>query len=123
MWETKKYEIQIIQGQTFNEALLFEEGDSPGVPLDISVYTGALSIKDESNNKLGEIHIDMTEATSGRIEMKLSDVETMALPVGTLYYDLALKHSVTGEVEKPIMGRVYVYKGITEPTDFSGGGI
>ena len=108
MWTFAEYDLIVIQGQTVDFQFVLKDASDTVIPL--SGYTAAASVRDNA----GDLVISMTAsitAEEGLVVLSLTDTQTKTLPIGTLYWDLAL--TSTSGVEKPLRGKFVVLTGAT----------
>lgn len=107
MWNFAEYDLTVIQGQTVQFSFVFK--DEEDVVIDLSGYSAECKVRNNGGDLVASMTATIT-AAAGLVVLSLTDLQTKVLPVGTLYYDLALTSS-GGVVEKPLRGKFIVLRG------------
>ena len=91
-----KLNLKIEQGATFRQPLQWSAG-TPAVPVDLTGYTARMQVRSELTSPavLLELttengRIGITDATAGKLELRLTATETAALAFESGVYDLEL---------------------------------
>ena len=109
------YNLNIIQGSTFNTRLNITNSDGSAFLLDNYVPTGQIRASYGSNGILLSLKPTIYSSISGILNLTISGSETQNLPCGLFPYDIEIYTTgqSTENILKPIGGYVNVSPEIT----------
>ena len=105
----KRYDIEIYQGDTFEVALNFKDGNQN--PVDLTGFVGTVQFKNSQGTVMASPTVTVNEGgILGRVLITLLD--TSVLPEGSYSWDLQLSDGTRHRTY--IGGRVVVTEDVTE---------
>jgi hypothetical protein len=111
------YDICVLQNQTFNLILTFENDD--GTPKDLTHWSFTGSIKQKFSDRAPTMFItsSVISAASGTLRLYISADDTWMLTSPRYFYDLISNDSSASPPEtlRLMQGKVVVKSGVTEP--------
>ena len=112
------HNIEITKGTDY--ALSVTLKDSGGSAINVSNYTFKSEIRKKASVAASATFtITKTNASSGIIQLALTDAQTRALPIGKLKYDLVANNG-SGDYTQYIKGNVIVVDTITDTSSGMG---
>lgn len=111
------YDIEILQNQTFNIVLNFENDDAS--PIDLTAWSFTGSIKEKFSDQVPVMFFtsSILSPISGTLRLYLSADSTWTLDSPRYVYDLLGNNSLASPPEtlRLMQGKVVVKSGVTEP--------
>lgn len=104
------YDLEIIQGATYNLTLLLKDEDQN--PLDLTPYEISGYLKYRYSDTTSPVSLNPTRIApyeSGIISLSIPASGSSSLPVGYVFYDVEAYHTGLGTVDKLLMGKASVY--------------
>tara|TARA_A100001234_G_scaffold167678_1_gene148931 strand:- start:694 stop:1026 length:333 start_codon:yes stop_codon:yes gene_type:complete len=102
--------ITIPQGTDFSE--IFTSTESDGSASNLTGYTGAAKLKKHPGATSSTSFSVSITASTGEVEISLTDTQTVALDPGRHYYDVVLT-SPSNAKSRMVEGMAFVTAGIT----------
>tara|TARA_R100001015_G_C4628660_1_gene188915 strand:+ start:1082 stop:1423 length:342 start_codon:yes stop_codon:yes gene_type:complete len=105
------YDFTLQRRADHSIPLLFK--DSTGSPIDLTGFTVASQVYDESRTTLyATFSVTYTDRSAGSVKISLTDTQTATFSPNILKYDVLLTNG-SGEKEYYLEGSIYVSEGYT----------
>ncbi len=105
------YDFTLQRRADHSIPLLFK--DSTGSPIDLTGFTVASQVYDESRTTLyATFSVTYTDRSAGSVKISLTDTQTATFTPNELKYDVLLTNG-SGEKEYYLEGTIYVSEGYT----------
>jgi hypothetical protein len=109
-----EYDLNLIQGSTFNAQLTAKNEDGTAVDLTNFQVRGTIKAGYSDSNALVSLTLAvLSPTTSGIINASLTATQTAALPITQAVYDIEMYSAATGYVSKLLDGRVNIHPEVT----------
>lgn len=114
--------FKVSTGNTLDFQVNYFADETETAAVNLTGYTVAMKVKDSvgtvfANSSVGTAGITMTATittpASGIIDLLIPPATTVNFPVGTLYYDVQLTHTASGNKYVILDGELTVRAGIT----------
>jgi hypothetical protein len=109
-----EYDLNLIQGSTFNAQLTAKNEDGTAVDLTNYQVRGAIKTNYSDSSALVALTLAVASpATNGIINASLTAAQTEVLPITQAVYDIEMYSVATGYVSKLLDGRVNIHPEVT----------
>ena len=117
---TRNFDLKLVRGDTFDWVLTFKKA---GIPIDITGWKVFFTIKlvtaykedNDDNSTIYKKTYDITNGTSGQVELLIIPEESTKFEPGNYKYDIQYIDT-TDKVETPFIGDFIVEADVTRRT-------